>query len=290
MLTIEKNILAALLRIAACMMSGLCLYSTLLAGEPVKTAEQPPALSAQNILGMMHQRIARIEAHDFRLKVEERWQGNHIHRGEVKVSAQLRPLQIRVELLKPEEGPLVEYPAENNPRLATVIPKKWLPALKFGRDIHGETLRKGHYAINETTFAFFDGLIRRMEQQFRMQGRYQESVRYLGTVQVAGKTCHRVEMIDAQYRLLPYEIQPGDDLIRLGKRLLLSPYKIRELNPQLSSYFDLKPGQILTLPSSYSRRTILLIDAQKMVPRVLEVYDEKGRFERYCFEDIVIKQ
>lgn len=243
-------------------------------------------VKAEDILGRMHASIDDMQAHTYRLMAEERRLGDVYHRGEMKIAVQQKPLNIKLEILKPNEGAVVEYHAGKDKDEAVVTPKKWLPAVKFKRNIHGTLLRPGHYGINETSLTHIDEIIARIEEGFTQRGISEKGIRYWGSLQVNGVLCHKIELMDHDYRIVDYTVKHKDDVLKIASRQMVNPYKIRELNPEIKTYFDLTPGQVIQIPSSFARRCIIYVDVQEFLPRKLEIFDEKGWFERYSFYDI----
>ena len=78
----------------------------------------------------------------------------------------------------------------------------------------------------------------------------------------------------------------GENLIKLGKRLHVSPFKILALNPKFSDYQDVKAGDIIRIPSAYAKRCQIYIHADNYLPYQISVFDELGLFEQYIFTDI----
>ncbi|RMG28712.1 MAG: DUF1571 domain-containing protein, partial [Bacteroidetes bacterium] len=178
---------------------------------PVHHNPEKLHLKARGVLGLMHQHIYAMRAHSYRLKVEERRLGDKVHEGEMLISVKQAPLYVRLEILSPNKGAMVEYNAARDKRNALVTPRKWLPAFNFRRDIHGSLLRPGHYAITETSLNHIDGIIRQSEAQLRSRGIYEKSLRYWGQIQVEGRLCHKIELIDPDYHLYDYQVQKGED-------------------------------------------------------------------------------
>lgn len=245
---------------------------------------------AQSILGRMHQSIERISEHSYRLQLKERKMDQSFHHGQMLIQVKNEPLKIRAELLGPNKGPLVEYDASKDLEGATVIPKQWLPAVKLRGDIHGDMLRKGHYAINETSLSYFDDIISRSEGNFQVNGTYEKSVRYAGSLAFQNLSCHKIELVDENYHIKNYRVKKGENLISISQKLLIPPFKIRELNPSIDSYYEVGEGQMIRVPSSYGKRCVIYIDSEEFLPRRLEVYDEQGTFEQYSFHDIQVKK
>lgn len=241
---------------------------------------------AKDILAMMHKSILKMRSHSYRLKLEERRIGNTYHKGEMLVSVRNHPLNVRMEVLAPNKGAVVEYNASEDKSEAFVTPRKWAPAIKFKRDIHGNLLRPGHYSIDETSLNFIGGIIKKSEALFTQRGIYQKGVRYWGQLHIEGVACHKIEFMDHEYRTTAYQVKKGESLISLARAKVINPYKIKELNPSIKTYYDVKPGQTILIPTSYAKKCVIYIDTENNLPRRLEIYDEQGWFERYSFFDI----
>jgi len=244
---------------------------------------------AQSILGRMHDTLEQVAEHSYRLQLKERKMDKSYHEGQMLIRVKNEPLQIWAEILGPDKGPLVEYNAKEDLTAATIIPKKCLPAIKIKGDIHGDLLRRGHYAINETSLMYFDEIISRTEGYFHQKGKYESSVRYLGRIALQGRTCHKIEIIDREYHIKNYRVLKGENLIDISKKLLIPAFKIRELNPGIESYYEVGEGESIKVPSSYGKRCVIYIGSQQYLPRRLEVFDDKGVFEQYSFHDIEIR-
>ena len=63
-------------------------------------------------------------------------------------------------------------------------------------------------------------------------------------------------------------------------RELFSEYKIKELNDIGD---EVKPGQVIKIPSSYAKKTTLYIDKTNYLPIYHKMEDEKGIYEIYEF-------
>ncbi|MDW3652185.1 MAG: LysM peptidoglycan-binding domain-containing protein [Bacteroidia bacterium] len=245
---------------------------------------------ADDVLERMHTGLEKVYEHSYRLQLRERKLDRSFHQGQMLIQVKNNPLKIRAEILGPKKGLLVEYNAAEDMHEATIIPKQWLPAVKIKSDIHGDILRKGHYAINETSLNYFDKIIKRLEQKFKQKGDYGTYVKNVGLVATQGRSCFKIELSDPSFHIRNYTVKAGENLLDISKRLLIHPFKIRELNPQLDSYYELAAGRQIRIPSSYAKRCVIYIDNQEFLPRRLEVYDESGMFEQYSFHDIHVKK
>lgn len=259
----------------SCSLIALCAFT------PSSSASQ-----AQAVLEQMHQKMESLTSHRYHLKLEERRLENTTHKAEMYISVKEHPLQVKAELLAPQEGILVEYNEQIDKHHAVITPQKWIPSVNFRRNIDGSLLRRGHYSIHETSLTYFDKLIQRAEQLLEQRGVYQQALYLKGMAQLEGQACFQIELIDPQYQLRWYRVKPGESLLSIAREQVLNPYKILELNAGLESYGVLNSGQEIRIPSSIGQRCVIWVDQHNYLPRQIEVYDEKGLFERYSFLDI----
>ena len=109
-------------------------------------------------------------------------------------------------------------------------------------------------------------------------------VKVLGTVNYDGQDCWKIEINDADYKIIDYTVAAGETSVwAIGKKLAISEYKIKELN-KIDD--DVKPGQKLKIPSSYAKKTTLLIDKTNYLPIYHKMEDEKGIYEIYEFKNL----
>jgi hypothetical protein len=64
---------------------------------------------------------------------------------------------------------------------------------------------------------------------------------------------------------------------------------ILEVNAATASdYYDVTEGMVIKVPMVYGKKTELLIDKQYMLPVNTKVYDDKGLFESYEYDILVV--
>ena len=51
-------------------------------------------------------------------------------------------------------------------------------------------------------------------------------------------------------------------------------------------YDDVEAGQQIKVPSSYSKRMLMYVDVNELIPLKIEVYDDKGLFEQFLFKNV----
>ena len=55
-----------------------------------------------------------------------------------------------------------------------------------------------------------------------------------------------------------------------------------------SNYHNVKAGQKIMVPNVYGKKLALYIDKELFVPRVIKVYDDKGLYESYEYQNLEV--
>jgi outer membrane lipoprotein-sorting protein len=109
-------------------------------------------------------------------------------------------------------------------------------------------------------------------------------IKVLGSVNFDGKDCWKVQIDDPDYKIITYTVKAGTTSVwQIGNELAVSEYKIKELNDIGD---EVKAGQVLKVPSSYAKRTTLLVDKTTFLPIYHKMEDEKGIYEIYEFKGL----
>ena len=111
---------------------------------------------------------------------------------------------------------------------------------------------------------------------------------YEGLVKINGILCQKVSYTNLAFSIEEYEVQQGENLHTIGDKLFVNDYMILELNPEIKDYLDVKEGDLIKIPSDYSSKMIFYIEKTSGVPKQIKTYDQKGLFESYLYDNIVL--
>jgi outer membrane lipoprotein-sorting protein len=111
-----------------------------------------------------------------------------------------------------------------------------------------------------------------------------------GIVKMQGADCYYLTFNNPAYHLITYTTQVNETSLSLAKKLHLNFYAILENNPKLSITCTIKTGTTLTIPSDYASKMELYVQKDKFYPVCMRIYDSKGLYEEYTFNDVVINQ
>ena len=120
----------------------------------------------------------------------------------------------------------------------------------------------------------------------------QDSVKFFRALSIKEQpTFYELTIDDNQYNEnVLYKVKGvGDgDFVTIAKTKGISQLKVYELNKEkkLDYCTPLKPGELLKIPSSYSRKTILYVNKINYLPLTQIIYDNNPTipYEKYVFE------
>ena len=109
-----------------------------------------------------------------------------------------------------------------------------------------------------------------------------------GIIEFNGRQCYKIEISDPTFKYISYTIKNGESLYQLAKRLNICEQLIIEKNSNLSGFDSAKDGMVIQIPTSYAKSSTVYIDTKNYHTIYQELRDEKGVFERYGFNKLII--
>jgi len=196
------------------------------------------------------------------------------------------PLSIYLKQEYPNPGLEVLYVKGENNGDAWINPNGF-PWITMSMDPLGSTMRKGqHHSIFKSGFEFFLTVLQHLYDKYQSEAA--TMIEFDGTVKYGDVLCYKITVNNPNFNYVDYTVRPGENLETLSRKLFVCDYMIYDLNPQLSSYEDIKPGTKLKVPNDYGKQFVLYIDTQKLVPAGVKIYDDKGLFEEYSYLNTII--
>lgn len=251
------------------------------------------AQDAATVLQRMHQEIKEAENFSFRSKIWERLNDGTTQYSAMDTKLQPSPFTIYVKNLVPKDNAGVEvlYNKATDNRKMLVNPNG-PPYFNIKLGLNSNRVRgmKKHHSMEEAGFTYLTQIIASAEKRARDEGRYDEVFVNKGNKVWEGISCHQIEVNDPTYHITDYTVQSGENLIGIARKLAISEYKILMLNPDIDSYWSVKAGQKIKIPSSYSKRNTIYVTKDTYMPVVVLIYDDKGLFERYEYHNLEINQ
>ena len=113
-------------------------------------------------------------------------------------------------------------------------------------------------------------------------------LKYNGIVSHDNRDCYSIQFDNPHFEYIDYTIQENETIEDIAWRNKISEYMILQLNKSVNDYDDVKKGQVIVIPNDYSPKMLLYIDKVDMIPVKLDVYDEKGLYEKYEYTQVTI--
>lgn len=235
---------------------------------------------AQNVTEMIPKVMSAMgnaKTMTYHFYAQERMHDGKYSKSDVEFKVIASPLKIRANAKLPQTAQLMYDAAASK----EVKVKK---GLKLSLSPTNSLLMKGvHNPITRAGFATIKKILETSIAQRKGED-ISTYVKVLGTVNFDSKDCWKVEINDADYKIINYTVAAGETSVwSIGKKLAISEYKIKELNDIGD---EVKPGQVIKIPSSYAKKTTLYIDKTNYLPIYHKMEDEKGIYEIYEFKEL----
>ena len=242
------------------------------------------ASQAESILRQSISAMKKVRTLEATLERKERF-GDCFIRGELHFKLQVNPRRVYLYSKYPNEGAEVIYKEGWNGGKAYVNPNGF-PFVNLSLPPEGAQLMKDqHHSVKLIGFGFINKVIQVSMRKYL--DRIDDFVTYEGEMSWHGKQCHVLSIDFSEWSYSTYKVEKKCSLLDLERNLCVNACLICEKNG-LKPYSYVKPGQELTIPNVYAKKTRLLIQSSTMLPIGQELYDEKGLFERYHFKDVVV--
>ena len=105
-----------------------------------------------------------------------------------------------------------------------------------------------------------------------------------GTVTFQGRVCDKLVLEHKNYAWSKYTVPKNIDLHTLATEKSLSAYALKERNNL--DWGTIKAGTVIMMPTTFIKKLILYVDKINRLPLVQEMYDDKGFFARYEFQNV----
>lgn len=218
----------------------------------------------------------------YSLQCNERIKGRMQH-SESKVKLQINPRKLYLNI----RGVEVLWVQGANNGDALVNPNAF-PYINLNLDTYGSLMRKDqHHTIHEMGYHYLadilkDGLRRAGENNI------DKYFKLLGEEKYNGRDCYKLSISFPDFDWTNYTVKKGENITTLSRKLRVSEYMVLENNPKITSYNDVKEGQVIRVPNAYAKLTLLLIDKEYLLPVNNKIFDDKGLYETYEYYDLQV--
>ena len=255
-----------------------------LGAAPVTVQAQSPG---RVVMDEMIHAFGNVLSASARVKRTERLPDGKYIDGEMSFKAMFTPiLRAYIRIQSPKEGTEVLFVEGQNGNNA-LINTNGFPWINVSLDPEGSTMmEKQHHSLRCLGFKFTEGVVRHIYKRHATD--FDDHVLYLGEQVWSGRKVKVIKIVYNDYGTEKYTVKGSENLCQIERKIFVPAAKILEMNPAMDDYWDLKPGQVINVPTVYGKESVFMIDAINHMPIVQIVHDDKGLFERYEYHDLKI--
>ncbi len=252
---------------------GVCVFLLSFHAAPKNNLPQ-----SQEVLKSLFNAVSKIKTMRYHLVIGERINGK-MHYTESRVKLQIHPRKLYLSTKGPE---LLWVQAENDGK-ALVKPDAF-PFVNLNLDPYGTLLRKNqHHTIHEMGIQYVADILK--DGAAKAGNNFDKHFVIIGEDIYNGHPCYKLSISFPDFTWEPYTVRKDETVTSICRRLHLSEYMVLERNHKVAWYDDVKPGQVIQVPTVYAKLTLLHIDKESFLPIKNIVYDDKGLFEVYEYVD-----
>lgn len=253
---------------------GLILVNSTL----ILNADNPK--KSPELLTKMFEVIDEMQALSYNGYINSRINGQlKAQQGEFKVVK--APFKFYFKKEFPEEGQQVLFSAGMNGDKA-IVKTGSFPWVKVNLDPESKLMRNdNHHSLYNSGYWYFNDIVRHLINKNK------GVITYLGIENFKGSNCHKIQIVNANYKLEKYIIKDGESLISIAKQKRINDYNIVELNSEIKDLFDYQVGQEIMLPNDYAKKMVLYLN-EDYLPVGIYVYDHIGLYEELVFTKIKV--
>ncbi len=240
-----------------------------------------PTPTCKEIVLKMISAIRNVEGLKYNLKITERTEGKfNYFSSSVKLNRNPRKLYLSTN------GIEVLWMQGTRKGDALVKPNSF-PYINLNLDPMGSLMREGqHHTINEMGFDYFGNII--AHTVLKAGDRFNDYFKLEGEEILNGRQCYKFSITNSDFKFIDYTVNKYETLITIARKFHVGEYMILENNKNVDGYRDVKPGQIIKIPTAYAKYVLIYVDKQTFLPTGSRIYDQVGLYEQYDYSNLIL--
>jgi len=242
-------------------------------------------LSARELFDNMFSNMDKVRTCTYVLNIEERV-FDKISNSQYIAKVNVTPLKIYTYSVHPNPGAEALYVTGANNGKVLINPNKF-PYINLSLSPNSMLLRKPHqYNILQMGFGYFHEILRK--NLIKDPTKFYASISLKEDIVHNKKEFHVLEIISSDFGYTNYTVLNGENVTDIAAKLLVNDHMILELNDDIDDYDDVKPGQIIKVPTSFAKKITVYVDKLTYLPLVQIVYDDKGFYSKIEFSSFIL--
>ena len=236
-------------------------------------------ISAEDLINKMSKANAEIKTIKYTFTAAERIDGK-VSMATSSVKLNINPRKLYLLGLSAE---LLWTPtAKSN---AVLVKPLTFPYFPMNLDPFSNLMRQGqHHTLYEAGFDYFIKIIQHTLELSHENKNFQLVV--TGEETVHNRNCYKLAVINGAFSYVNYTVKANENIHQIAEKMFVSEALILEHNHQCRNFRDVKAGDVILIPNSYSKMSIVFVDKQTFLPISSKIYDESGFFEGYEYDDL----
>ncbi|MCB9256265.1 MAG: DUF1571 domain-containing protein [Chitinophagales bacterium] len=237
------------------------------------------AQDAASVVDKMINALSAGKTFEYTMAQTERINGT-MHKNKIFTKVQESPKKVFIDNIEgANKGVQVMYATGERDNKAYVNKLFGVKLSPF----NGMIRKNQHHTLLESGFGLLLRSIKDAKKRALAENAFDKVFSLEGSVTFDGKSCYKLVLNDPTFSYVNYTIAAGETLYSISMKKNICEQLILEANSNLNSFDDGKAGNVIKIPSSYAKKTILYIDKATMYPIYQEMHDDKGLFEKYEF-------
>lgn len=250
-------------------------------------ATSPDTISPapEDLLHQMIQQTRSVHTLEYTMRKFERFNGKMVEQIS-NIKHNRVPYKVYAKQKYPNDGLEILY-VEGENRDRVLINPNGFPWMNVSLAPHSSQLRKGqHHTVLDTGYDLVIGILEHLVTKYNTQT--DDILSISDVTSINGRNCWVLELNNPNFKYQSYTVKEGETLISIAGKFKLGEHMILEKNHDVADYWDIKAGQKIRIPNDYCPKMILTIEQDRMLPVIMEIFDEEGVYELYEFQDVII--
>jgi Protein of unknown function (DUF1571)/LysM domain len=242
-------------------------------------------ITARELFDSMVASMEKVRTCTYVLNIEERVFGK-ISQSQYLAKVNVAPLKIYTYSVHPNPGAEALYSAGANNGKVLINPNKF-PYINMSLSVNSMLLRKPHqYNILQMGFGYFHDILKK--NVAKNSAKLYASLSIKEDFVYHKKEYHVLEIHSSDFGYTNYKVQKGENVTEIANKLLVNDHMILEINEDIDDYDDVKPGQMIKVPTSFAKKITVYLDKTTHLPLVQIVYDDKGFYSKIEFSSFIL--
>lgn len=237
-------------------------------------------------LDQMMTACEKLKSASFILETTERIKNGTVEKGEMFVKLQHVPLQMYLNIYKPDAGVEILFRKDEWKNELLVNPNGF-PYVNVKLDMNNSKVRKNaHHSVADIGFDYLMNMIRHYKSAFG--DKIYDYLSITDTITFEGRSCMKMVFDYPEFGYKDYVVKENEDVVDIAAKNFVHEYMIVTANKNVDDIHDVDEGDHIRIPNMFARKIIFYVDLQSHLPLVQENYDENGFFEKYEYKSFVL--